>query len=439
MLRKTLIAVGLGLLLLTLFAANRRREPGAVDLDWRVLREPPRKVLAEPATRGPIVQTVTAPGKVESVEEAEVASQLIGRVVAVYVEEGDVVLRNDPLVELDATDAKARLDSACARIAKLTAAITQAESELAKAERDVDQFSKLRVRGFASPTERADAVTLLEKARAALAMSRNELREAEAMRRSSDEELRRTLIVAPMDGVVSNLNVDEGEIVIAGTTNLPGSVLMKVSAMGRMRVRADVDETDVLSLRRGQPAQAYLLASQLQPLAGRVETVAPQGKASKDDVVNFETLIAIDAPAQTSTSGEDHRLRPGMTATVEVEVRRSDDAISVPAQAVVHRRRKDLPDTPAVRSWAERNARSPGEKARDAELRYVKLVFVLDGGVARARPVETGLSDERRVEILSGLEPEDRVIVGPFRALDELKDGAAVVPVASATELETTG
>ena len=102
-------------------------------------------------------------------------------------------------------------------------------------------------------------------------------------------------------------------------------------------------------------------------------------------------------------------------------------------------RRKDLPDSPAIRQWAARNARSPGEKSREAELRYVKLVFVAEGSLARARPVETGLSDEQRVEILSGLEAEDRVIVGPFRALDELKDGDPIIPVGTAAELGSPG
>jgi HlyD family secretion protein len=186
---------------------------------------------------------------------------------------------------------------------------------------------------------------------------------------------------------------------------------------------------------QGQPAQIYLQADQLHPLPGRVDGVAPQGKAKKEDVVSFETLVRVDGQAILARDSETPRLRPGMSATVEVEVRRADDAISVPAQSVVHRRRKDLPDSPAVREWAERNARSPGEKAREAELRYIKLVFVVEGGVVRARPVETGLSDEKRVEILSGLKSEDRVIVGPFRALDELKDGDPILPVATAAEL----
>jgi HlyD family secretion protein len=104
---------------------------------------------------------------------------------------------------------------------------------------------------------------------------------------------------------------------------------------------------------------------------------------------------------------------------------------------VVHRRRKDLPDTPSVRAWAERNARSPGEKAQETELRYIKIVFVVEGGIARARPVETGLSDERKVEILSGVKPGEAVVVGPFRTLDELKDGDPVKPVKTLSEAKT--
>src|SRR5206468_2693060 len=149
---------------------------------------------------------------------------------------------------------------------------------------------------------------------------------------------------------VSGLNVDPGEVVIAGTTNLPGSVLMTVSDLSRMRVRADVDETDVPLVRPGQPAKIYLQADPLTPVPGSVSMIAAKGK-TKDEVVSFETLIVV--PPGTAHSA----LRPGMSATVEVEVRRATDALGVPAQAVVHRRRKDLPDTPAVRAWAEKNAR----------------------------------------------------------------------------------
>lgn len=422
-----------------LAAMNASRDPGAIRLDWTLVPRPSRKVLAEPPARATIVRTVAASGKVESVEEAEIASQIIGRVVAVNFQEGDAVKKGEILVQIDPTDAQARLDSTLARTTRLDAAISQADSDLAKARRDAGLASKLAGRGFTTPTELADSFTALAKAEAALVMSRNELTETEAMRRAGEEDVRRTTIRSPMDGVVSDLDVDVGEIVIAGTTNLPGSVLMKVCDLGRMRVRADVDETDVPLVRPGQPVRVFLQADQLRPIPGKVDRVSPQGKAKKDDVVGFETLVDLDVAPATGSESDGPLLRPGMSVTIEVEVRRGEDALSVPAQAVVHRRRKELPDTPAFRDWAARSVGRPGDRARDAELRYLKVVFVLEGAVARARPIAAGLSDESRVEILEGLGEGDRVIVGPFHALDEMKDGDAVLPVATAAELDEGG
>jgi HlyD family secretion protein len=428
MYRALAVMLGLALLVATLTAANLRRDPNALDLDWRLIKPPPRDVVLAPPVRGLIVQTITAPAKIEAVEEVEIASQLVGRVVAVLVKEGDSVKKGDVLVRIDDSDARARLDSAKARIERFRTLVTQAESDLAKAHRDAGQSNKLAGRGFSTPTELADARTIVAKAEAAMAASRHELHESEAARRTSEEELGRTSIRAPIDGVVSGVNVNVGEVVIAGTTNLPGSLMMTISDLTRMRARADVDESDVPLVRAGQPARIYLQSDPLRPLAGTVDLVAPKGKV-KEEVVSFETLVRVGVP--------DPSLRPGMSATVEVEVRRSSEAVGVPAQAVVHRRRKDLPDTEAVRQWSERNARSPGEKAQEAELRYVKIVFVSERGVARARPVETGLSDERTVEIIAGVKPGEQVIVGPFRTLDELKDGDAVKDVKATVSSNT--
>jgi len=414
MIRTVAILLGLAALVASLAAANLAREPGAVSLDWRIVRPKPREVVVEAPSRGPIVQTITAPGAVEPVEEAEIASQVVGRVVAVNAQDGDPVKKGAVLVKLDDLDARARLDQAQARIDRLKAAIGQAEAELDKVSRDVNRFARLAGRGASTQTELADARSLLTKASAAVEMSRHELAESEAMRRTSRQDLDRTEIRAPIDGVVAGLKVEVGEVVIAGTTNLPGTVLMTVADHGKMRVRADVDESDVPLVRPGQPARLYLQADQRDPIGGTVDRVSPKGKKTAE-VVSFETLVRVDSSRPS--------LRPGMTATVEIEVRRAAEALGVPVQAVVHRRRKDLPDTPAVRAWAERNARSPGEKAGEAQGRYIKVAFILVGGVARAVPVDTGISDERRVEILAGLKPTDRVIVGPFRTLDELKDG----------------
>ncbi len=414
MVRVFVLLLGLIVAVAVLAAANLAREPGSRGTDWRIARIPAREVVAEAPGRGAIVQTIAAPGTVEPVEEAEIASQLVGRVVAVGVKDGDSVKKGDLLVKVDDTEPRARLDSARARMERARAAIGQAQAELEKAERDTGRFGRLVGRGASTPTEVLDARSMQVKASAALEMSRHDLAESQAMERTSRQALDWTEIRAPIDGVVSGLDVEVGEVVIAGTTNLPGTVLMTVADLDRMQVRADVDESDVPLVKPGQPAKVYLQADGDEALPGVVDRVSPKGKKTAE-VVSFETLIRVEAGGPT--------IRSGMTATVEVEVRRSPEALGVPVQAVVHRRRKDLPDTPSVRAWAEGHARSPGEKAREAEARYIPVVFVLDKGVARAVPVETGLTDERRIEIRSGLGPTDRVIVGPFRALDEMKDG----------------
>ena len=215
------------------------------------------------------------------------------------------------------------------------------------------------------------------------------------------------------------MKVEKGEVVIAGTTNLPGSVLMTITSLNTMRVRADVDETDVRKIHENQTSRVYLQSDLTRPIPGKVGSIAPKGKKT-GEVVSFETLIV--------NLGEDDSIKPGMSATVEIEVDRVSEAISLPVQTVVYRRRKDLPDTATIREWSERSSRVPGEKGIDPEARYLPIVFIEEDGRAFARPVEIGLSDEKRVEIRSGLKAEDRVIVGPFRTLDALRDGDRVGP-----------
>jgi HlyD family secretion protein len=408
------ILLGPGVLVVGVSATNLHRSAPTEAIDWQIVKQAAKRVNVESPTRGPIIQTITAPGVVEPQEVAQISSQVAGRVVQLCVEDGDLVKEGDLLLRLDDEDARAKLDSADARCSRLREAIAQVEADLKKAERDALQHGRLAGRGHSSQAELADARTVVTKAQAALRMSRLELAESEAMRRTSLRDLQRTEIRSPVNGVVADRKVEIGEVVIAGTTNLPGTVLMDVCNLSGMRIRADVDETDVSYIRRGQPAQTYLQADQRAPIAGTVGRIGAKGKRS-GDVVSYETRIAVD--------GNSSSLRAGMTATVKIEVRRVDDAFGIPVQGLVHRQRKDLPDTPEVRAWCERNAYSPGDRSHEGEARYVKVAFVLDRGVARARPVETGMSDVRRVQILSGLEPEDRVIVGPFRVLDELKDG----------------
>lgn len=399
---------------------NLRHSAERLGVDWRILKRVPAKdVQLQRPQRALIVQTVTGPGKIELIDEAKIASETIGQVEAVYVDKGDLVQKGDLLVKLDDEDAKARLESAEARIERLRAAIQLAEADLRKAQEEWQGFEHLKARGFSSETELRDVSTLLEKTKASLAMSQHELTESFAIRRNSQQDLERTQIRAPISGTVIQRDVEVGEIVIAGTTNLPGTVLLTIGDLNKMRVRADIDESDVALVRPGQPARIFLQANQDEPVDGVVELIAPKG-TKVGDVVSFETLIQV--------TGTRDALLPEMTATVEVEVQRVEDALGVPVQAVVHRRLKHLPDTPLFREWVARQPKTPTARGGDDAARYVTVVFVVEDGVARARPVRTGISDQEHVEILAGIGPDDDVIIGPFRTLDEMADGLPVKP-----------
>ncbi len=417
--RRTIIVFSLLAVTATAVAVvNFRRNADRFGIDWRIKKSlPTKEVEVEHPKRAEIVQTVTAPGTIELVDEADIASQIMGQVDAVCVEKGDVVKEGDMLVRLNGEDANARLASTEARIDRLKAAIELAQADLDKAQLDAAGYHKLESRGFSSPDEVRNGETTLTKMEAALEMSQHELKESFAIRRNSEKEVERTEIRAPMDGTVIELDVEVGEVVIAGTTNLPGTVLMTIGDMSKMRVRADIDETDVGLVRAGQPAHIYLQADQAVSVPGSVDLISPKG-TKINEVVTFETLIAVQ--------GKHAALRPAMTATVEIEVKRVKDAMSVPVQAVVHRRFRDLPDTPQLRQWVEKQPKTPAEKGKDLSVRYVKIVFVMQDGVARIRPVTTGISDQERIEIIAGLETKDTVIVGPFRTLDEMVEDQPV-------------
>jgi HlyD family secretion protein len=420
MIRRLIFGAALLTTLVTcVVVANFRRNPSElVGVDWRIKRRmPPKEVQVAPLSQAEIVQTVTAPGKIELIEEADIASQIVGKVKKVLVKKGDVVAEGDLLVQLDDEDARARYQSTEARIEGLRAAIAMAKANLAKAERDSAGYQELAKRGFSTPTEVQDGITEVERQHAALEMAEQDLEESFAAQRTSEKELERTEIRAPINGTVTDLDVEMGEVVIAGTTNLPGTVLMRIGDMQRMRVRADVDESDVGLVRPGQPVKIYLQADQEVPVAGSVDLISPKG-VKLNEVVTFETLINVEGGAGV--------VRPEMTATVEIEVKRAPEAWSLPVQAVVHRRLKDLPDTPLFRDWVANQPRTPTRKMNAGETQYVKVVFVMQDGVAYARPVETGISDQQRVEILAGVEADEQVIVGPFRALDEMRDDQPV-------------
>ena len=178
-----------------------------------------------------------------------------------------------------------------------------------------------------------------------------------------------------------------------------------------------MDEVDVPLVVAGQKARVYLQSDQDRPVPARVVRVAAKGsRLPGRDVVFFETILEV-----LST---DPRIKPGMTANVEIEVAYQENAVTVPVEAVVHRLRKDLPEAIVAEFDKKQEGLDLSDRARQAQ--YIKVVFVKEDDVARLRLIEPGIADSWRVELREGVDMEDQVIVGPYRSLDQLKDGRKV-------------
>ncbi|MCH8147208.1 MAG: efflux RND transporter periplasmic adaptor subunit [Planctomycetes bacterium] len=367
--------------------------------------------------KGEIIRLVQAPGDVEAVLEVEISSEIVSKIIEMPVEEGDPVKAGDLLCRLDDKNLLADVESGEARVAQLGASIKQAEADVEKADRDVARQAALSESNATSDIELRDTVTRRKKFRAVLEMRQHELSQSEAFLKRAREDLKKTVITSPIDGVISRLNAKQGEVVVTGTMNNAGTVIMSISDLSSMQVRARVDEVDVPLVKAGQTGRVYLQSDPDVPVPARVVRVSPKGsRASGRDVVTFEALLEV-----LST---EERIKPGMTANVEIEVDRRDDAVTVPVEAVVHRMRRDLPEKVVEAFDRSQEGLNISERVRRGQ--YIKVIYVMEDEVARVRLIDTGIADTRLVEIEDGIELGDSVIIGPYRSLDQLEDGKKV-------------
>ena len=374
---------------------------------------------AIPEQRG-IIRTVQAPGEVEACAEVDISSEVVAKILELPVEEGDLVEKDQLLCRLDDAVYRARVLSAQANVARLEALITQAEADLEKAERDYARQKEFIESDLTSSVEMANYRTVLIGAQAIVEMRRQELVAAEAALQSAREDLEKTVIRSPLSGVVSQLFAEQGEVVITGTMNNLGTRIMVVSDLSKMQVRCRVDEADAPLVAPGQTTHIYLQSDTRRSIPGSVLRVGTKGtKQLGRDVVTCETLVLI--------SSDDSRVKPGMSANVEIEVARDDDALTIPVQAVVYRKRRDLPEELLAEHDRQQEQRGTAERQHQAE--YIRLVFCTEDGKAYPRLVETGINDADGVQIVKGIAATDTVVIGPYRSLDQLKDGSLVKPI----------
>jgi HlyD family secretion protein len=377
--------------------------------------------MAKAATKD-LASFVSATGRIEARTRVNIQSSVIGEIRQLPVKEGDVVKTGDLLVQIDQERYRTEVDRLESAVRMQKIAIEQAEVSLANSERKFKRNQSLHGNSGLVSTEALEVSELDFSSRTIDVRSlKEQVEQAEASLARARDDLSKTTIRSPMDGTVTKLNAEKGEITLTGTMNNPGTVLMIVSDMGEILATVDVDETRVTQLSLGQTARVVVDAvGEAKPYTGKVFEIAGSAVQRPGQQTQvFEVKVALDTV--------DAQLRPGMTAKARIETQTAKNAVTVPIQAVMLRPVKEVADASAAGAKKSGEAKTDDAKKGDAKSSETQeCVFVVEAGKARLRSVKTGISDETSVSVLTGLNDGETVVTGPYRGLRDLKDGDAV-------------
>lgn len=371
-------------------------------------------VQAEEVEKGDLTSIVTANGMITPKKDVKISAYVPAKIVRLPVKEGERVSEGQLLVQLDDTEYRAAASQARAELASATASLEQAQLTY-------DRQKELFERKLTSQEQYDMAKTELD-----LAKARHQ--QAVANLDRARYSLSKTTMTSPMDGLVTALNAEVGEIVMIGTMNNPGTVIMTISDMSQIEVEVEVDETDVAEVKLGQEAEISIDAFPDTTFKGRVNEIGHSARVSglgtQDQVTNFLVKVTLldDVPA----------IRPGMSASVDITTNSRIDVLNVPIQAVVMR--EEETDTLAAASEKEDGAiastdttsEKKAKKKKEKEKKEVEGVFVVEDERAKFMKVETGIADQQNIEIVSGLTDTDVVVTGSYKILRTLKDGDKV-------------
>ena len=381
-------------------------------------------VRIEETQRRDLLEVVTASGNIRPRRTVNISSDVSARVAELLVDEGQDVVQGQVLLRLEPDQYEAALSRTQASLAQAQAQQTQQEANLLRTQRDLDRLLALRSRDsiLVSRQQIDDGHTNLDVSEATLASARHGVSQAQAAVEEATEQVSKTIFIAPMDGRVTRLNVEEGETVIIGTMNNPGSLVLTISDLSVIEVVVQVDETDVPQISLGDSATIRIDAFSNEYFSGQVTEIGnsainppSQQSAGQQAAIDFEVVITLD---ETGTS-----LRPDLSATADIvtEMRRS--VISVPIIAVTVRETEssDLNQLTDRTGPGSGNS-SQGENASADE----EGVFIVVDGTVTFAPIKLGVAGQEYFEVLAGIDVGDNLVAGPYQMIRQLQDGDLV-------------
>jgi len=411
--------------------------------------------------REDLTSLVTASGEVRPKTYTNVLGEGIGKITDITVKEGDHVKKGDVLLHLENIQPGADVQAQQAAISAAddgmraasssydasVAILNQRQSDLEKAKLDWQRaqmsyqeklISKQDFDASKAAYDGANAAALsaraqVDQAHAARDQAQSGLEQSRAVLRHTQDVLRKTTYTAPIDGIVSYIEVRVGENVVPGIQNAQGSFLMTISDMSVVTAEVKVDETDITSVKEGQPVDVTIDAIPNKTFKGRVSEVGElailrtSGQAAKtattantQEARDFKVVITLDNPPAS--------LRPGLSATAKIQTAQKQNVLSIPIQALAERSQKELDEAKnggnsnnSSVTLAASNSDGAGNVKAD-----IQGVFVVRNGKAEFVPVQTGISGTTDIEVLNGIREGEVIVTGSFKALRSLKPGASV-------------
>ena len=457
--------IGIFVLLVVAAAIKARQKPKGEEVN------------AEAAQRRTIREMVSASGKIFPETEVKISSDVSGEIIELYVKEGDSVTVGQILAKIRPDEYQSALEQgqasvstarsqrqisssnvqgSSAQIDQLKADRQRSVSQLEVARNAHQRNEKLYKEGVISASEFDTSLGNLRAAESALAASEASLKSAESNLSSARENVRvadyginsanarlkelrtslqKTIITAPVSGIISKLNVEKGERVV-GTLQMAGTEMMRIANLRSMEVQVDVSENDILKVSVGDETDvevdAYLgrkFKGKVTEIANSASNVGTTGASlNSDQVTNFVVKIRVDANSYVDMikDGRQYPFRPGMSASVDIYTNTADSTLSVALIAVTARDE----DADKKKENKEEGA-NPQKVEKEKDLDNIKeIVFVITGDTVAMREVKTGIQDNDYIEILSGIQEGEKVVTGPYAAIArKLKGGSRVVVV----------
>ena len=408
MTRKHWIAIGVVVVVVVLVLINLKAKGG---------KELP--VQVEEVSRKDLEMIISASGSIKPKRQIDISASSIGKVTKVAVKEGDYVDQGQFLLQIDPILLETTVDRLEAAVQSAKAGERQAEYQLKQYESDLERAERLFKQGYLTDKEVNDAKTARDVGIARIEAAGQLVRQQEAQLSSARHNLQEVTIEAEMAGIVTRLNVEEGEIAIMGTLNNPGTVLMTVADLSTIEAEVEVDETEVVSIETGQSAKVTLDAFPDTSYAGIVTEVGNSpilsSSVSGQQGVDFKVVITV-----TDTIPN---VRPGLSADSEIIAARAENGLAIPIQSLTVRQKKDLKGAEDEPDSSSADSTAVKEDDKDSE---IEGVFVVVDGKAEFRQIKIGVAGQTHFEVISGLEEGDKVVSGNFRAIRDLKDGQRV-------------